>query len=98
VGMHKDVKDGVMVGFEHFRIAKENGAITYFSSPGGAPPTPFRLKSVENRRAVFENLEHDFPQRIVYWLEPDGRLGARIEGEMEGKQEAMEWKWERRRP
>jgi hypothetical protein len=34
--------------------------------------------------ATFENLEHDFPQRILYRLFPDGRLLVRIEGNRGG--------------
>jgi hypothetical protein len=99
VGMHKDVKDGVMVSFEFCRIARAaDGTITYFASPGGAPPTAFRLKELVERRVVFEKPDHDFPQRIIYWLEADGRLAARIEGEMGGKLEGMEWRWTRKHP
>jgi Domain of unknown function (DUF6265) len=97
VGMHKDVKDGSMVSFEFCRIAPAaDGTLTYYASPGGAPATLFRLKELADRRVVFENPDHDFPQRILYWLEPDGRLGVRIEGEMGGKLEAMEWRWTRK--
>ena len=39
---------------------------------------------------MFENLAHEFPQRIIY--SRDGEtLTARIEGMMDGKLEGMEW-------
>ena len=63
--------------------------------PGGAPPTSFCAVEVGERRVVFENREHDFPQRILYWLTADGRLHARIEGPLDGKEAAMEWTWSR---
>jgi hypothetical protein len=44
---------------------------------------------------VFENLEHDFPQRILYWLDVDGRLHARIEGPKEAAEQAQEWVFRR---
>ncbi len=34
---------------------------------------------------VFENPQHDFPQRILYRKNPDGTLHARAEGERNGK-------------
>jgi hypothetical protein len=42
---------------------------------------------------VFENLEHDYPQRIIYSLEPSGDLRARVEGIRGGKLEFDEWLW-----
>ncbi len=44
---------------------------------------------------VFENREHDFPQRILYWLDGEGRLHARIEGPAGSGERAMEWVWSR---
>ena len=46
---------------------------------------------------VFENPEHDFPQRIVYWREGDRVLHARIEGVIKGKERKDEWHWQKSR-
>ena len=98
VGMHKDSKGGRMVAFEFFRIAPgDSGGVCYFASPGGRPATRFCAIELGQARVVFENLEHDFPQRVLYWLEPDGRLHARIEGTIGGKPAAEDWIWSRRR-
>jgi hypothetical protein len=95
VGMHKDTKGGRLVAFEFFRIAPDSSGVpTYFSQPGGAPPTPFRLIELGERRAVFENPAHDFPQRILYWREGE-KLHARIEGTHDGKAGAQDWIWSR---
>ena len=45
------------------------------------------------RRAVFENRQHDFPQRILYWLDASGAMHARIEGPQGGKTVSEEWVW-----
>lgn len=66
------------VDFEFLRIAPHEGGVAYFASPRGAPPTTFRLASQTENRVVFENLAHDFPQRIIYERNGDG-LTARIE-------------------
>ena len=96
VGMHKDTKGGRMVGFEFFRIAPDSsGTPTYFSQPGGqSPPTPFRLVELGESRAVFENAQHDFPQRILYWRDGE-TLHARIEGTVHGKAGSEDWAWSR---
>jgi hypothetical protein len=93
LGLHRDVKDGRMTGFEFFRIETTPEGTFYFASPRSAPPTPFRLVELAERRVVFENKEHDFPQRILYWLAPSGALHARIEGPQGGKWVGEEWTW-----
>jgi hypothetical protein len=95
VGMHKDVKDGKMVSFEFFRIEPQADGVYYMTSPHGQPATPFKLVRQEERRLVFENPEHDFPQRILYWSDRPGTLSARIEGTLHGKEESEEWHWKR---
>jgi len=48
------------------------------------------MKSSDKTRIVFENLEHDYPQRILYWRDGE-KLCARTEGEIDGKSESEEW-------
>ena len=95
IGMHRDVKDGRATGFEFFRIHVKDGVLSYLTQPGGRPAVPFKMKEMGERRIVFENLEHDFPQRILYWLSGPGELRARIEGSIGGKTQAEEWVWTR---
>lgn len=97
LGLHRDVKQGRMVSFEFLRIATTADGTFYFASPRAAPPTPFRLVELQARRVVFENPEHDFPQRILYWLDEAGALHARIEGTLNGKPAGEEWTWTRAR-
>jgi len=91
-GIGRTIKDGQEVFFEYLRIAETGGAIVYLASPEGRrPPTPFTAVAIESNRVVFENLEHDFPQRIIYELPPGGDLHARIEGEAEGALRVSQW-------
>jgi len=85
-----------MVSFEFFRVtAGADGKIAYWASPLGRPPVPFTLKETSEKKAVFENLEHDFPQRILYWLDTQDRLHARIEGPKDAAEKAQEWTFHR---
>ena len=95
LGLHRDVAGGRTVSFEFARIEATPEAITYWASPGGRPATPFRLIEQKGKRVVFENAKHDFPQRVIYWLDDDGALHAKIEGTMNGKPAAEEWTWRR---
>jgi uncharacterized protein DUF6265 len=95
LGLHRDVKGGHMVSWEFLRIQATHAGIVYFASPRSAPPTPFTLVETGARRAVFENRQHDFPQRILYWVDAKGALHARIEGPQGGKTVSEEWVWTR---
>jgi Domain of unknown function (DUF6265) len=94
IGMHKDVKGARMTSFEFLRIeATPKDGLVYFASPRSAPVTPFALVELGEKRAVFENKTHDFPQRILYWLDTAGALHAKVEGTVKGSLEAAEWRW-----
>lgn len=95
LALHRDVKEGRTISFEFLRIEATADAITYWASPRGRPATPFKLIEQGNKRAVFENAEHDFPRRIIYWMTDDGSLHAKIEGTLNGKPAAEEWIWTR---
>jgi hypothetical protein len=93
LGLHRDVKGARMLSWEFLRIQATDAGIVYFASPRSAPPTPFALIEAGDKRVVFENKEHDFPQRILYWVDAKGALHARIEGPQGGKTVAEEWVW-----
>ena len=93
LGLHRDVKAGRMVSFEFLRIEATPEGTFYYASPRSKPPVPFKLAEAGERRAVFENRQHDFPQRILYWLDAAGAMHARVEGPQGGKTVSEEWVW-----
>jgi len=95
LGLHRDVQGGRLVSWEFLRIGRTSDGTFYFASPRSAPPTPFKLVELGDKRVVFENKQHDFPQRILYWLDSKGALHARIEGPQDGKTVSEEWEWAR---
>lgn len=95
LGVHRDLRNGRTVSFEFMRIQQAADGITYWASPGGKPATPFRAIEVSANRVIFENKEHDFPRRVIYWLASDGMLHAKIEGTINGKMESEEWVWKK---
>jgi hypothetical protein len=97
LGLHRDVKAGRMVSFEFIRIQTTPEGTFYFASPRSRPPVAFKLVELGERRAVFENREHDFPQRILYWIDAAGAMHARIEGPQAGKTVSEEWVWTKAR-
>lgn len=82
--------------YELLSIESINGTLTYLASPRGrVPATHFPLTEHSSSHAVFENRQHDFPQRIIYHREGD-LLHARIEGIVNNQARTAEWIWKKR--
>lgn len=80
--------------WEHMRIAlDEAGVLSFWGSPKGAPPVAFRLVSLADGQAVFENPRHDFPQRIAYRRDGEA-LVATIS--LQDGSKAISWRYKRR--
>lgn len=86
VGSSRTVRNGKTVAWE-FIVIRETapGKLAYIAKPHNQPEAVFTLRPASGKGFVFENLEHDFPQRIIYRQEGDSGLHARIEGLSKGK-------------
>jgi hypothetical protein len=74
------------------RIVTESaGDIVFVASPAGQATTTFTLKFVGEDEVAFENLQHDFPQRIIYRLEQPDKLIGRIEGTINGESRSVDF-------
>lgn len=93
-GVGQTSRPGKPSSFEFMTITTEAAGVTFTAYVNGQPATPFVLKPGPAGQAVFENLGHDFPQRIIY-RQCDQDLCARIEGMMDGKLQGMEWRYKR---
>ena len=92
LGLSRIVKDGKTVSFEYLRIvAEEDGWTGLIASPSGQETARFRMISMSANDVVFENPDHDFPQRIIYRLHGDGKLLGRIEGTVDGKERSADF-------
>jgi hypothetical protein len=91
LGMGRTVKNGRTVDFEFMRI-EQKGDDIYFVARLSAnkEETAFKLKSSTLNEVVFENLEHDFPQRVVYRLQGAKMIG-RIEGIENGQTKGIDF-------
>ncbi|MES2947000.1 MAG: DUF6265 family protein [Pseudomonadota bacterium] len=81
MGMSRTIRGGNAVAYEFMRIANApDGKLTFFAQPSGKPPASFSAIKLSATEVVFENLEHPFPQRVIYRSEPPAKLHASIEG------------------
>jgi hypothetical protein len=96
IGMSRTVAGGKTVFTEQLQIREANGQIAYIVALGmGTKPITFKLIKSSDSEAVFENPEHDFPQRIIYRRESANALFARIEGQEKGVNKAMDFPYRR---
>jgi len=85
LGMSRTVQDGRTVEYEFVVIRPApDGTLVYHAHPSGQASAEFRLVRTAEHEVIFENVAHDFPQRIGYRLDPDGTLKAWIEGRRNG--------------
>ncbi len=92
LGTSRTVKNGRTVAHEFMQIREiEPGKIAFIVNPSGQAETSFPLAKTGEREAVFENPQHDFPQRVIYRLDGDGVLRASIEGLSKGQLKTIEF-------
>jgi hypothetical protein len=92
IGMSRTVARDKTVFFEYLRIETRGTEIYYVAHPRAKNPgTDFKLVRLSGQEAVFENMAHDFPKRILYRRNGDGTLTARIEGDGTEKEKPQEF-------
>lgn len=81
---HTESADGTTRSWESLRIERHGEVVQYVALPMGAQmETAFHAVELQPGLAVFENAEHDYPQRITYALERPGVLRATV-SDMQG--------------
>lgn len=91
-GMSRTVRQGKTVEFEFVELRYlPDGKLAYIAHPSGQQTTAFPLLRISDSEVVFENPEHDFPQRIAYAREGESKLRARIEGVRNGALRVIEF-------
>lgn len=91
LGMSRTVAKGRIVDHEFLQIRVQDGRLVYIARPSRQPEATFTAKSIGDREVIFENLAHDFPQRVIYRMQPDGNLAARIEGTDKGQTRGIDF-------
>lgn len=81
LGVGRTIRNGRTVDHEFLQIRlNAEGKLVYVALPARQKEATFVATHVGEGAVTFENPQHDFPQRILYRLQPGDRLAARIEG------------------
>ena len=80
MGASRTVSGGKVVEWERLQLSEQDGRMIYTSLPSGQAEASFTSTSLTDSSVTVENLQHDFPQRIIYRKHGADSLVARIEG------------------
>jgi hypothetical protein len=97
LGMGRTVRGGKTADYELVLIAEQGGRLAYKAHPAGQPSATFLSSTASDTSVVFENPEHDFPQRVGYRREGSDALQAWIEGKANGKSRRVDFAYQRAR-
>ena len=95
IGMGRTAQGDRLVDFELVVLREEGNRLAYDARPSGQAPTVFLSTTVSDSTVVFENPEHDFPQRVGYQRETSDALLAWIEGTEGGKTRRIDFRYRR---
>ena len=97
LGMGRTVRGGKTAEYELVVIKEQNGRLAYEAHPSGQPTAAFPSTIVSDSTVIFENAEHDFPQRVGYRREGADSLQAWVEGQVNGKSRRIDFSYQRTR-
>ena len=82
------IKNKDTLHFESIILSQLGEELTYNAKVEGQnnnESIPFKLKSITDKQMVFENIKHDYPQKIVYNKITNDSLVAIVSGIQQGK-------------
>jgi len=85
---------GNVLSSEEIQIVLRDDKLLYIpvvSNQNDGEPVVFTEVSFSDTLIVFENKEHDFPQRITYHKQPGNALLAFIEGDINGENQRIDY-------
>jgi uncharacterized protein DUF6265 len=91
LGIGRTVRGNQTVSFEFMQFREQNGSLVFMPQPQGGARVSFPLRDFFGGRFTFENLMHDFPQRVIYEQKGKALLLASVEGMNKGKMEREEF-------
>jgi hypothetical protein len=84
-GIGRTIKQGKTVDHEFLELREDaDGRVVFVAHPSRQKTARFPAIRLADGEVVFENVQHDFPQRVIYRLDGPDTLRARIEGMRNG--------------
>jgi hypothetical protein len=96
LGVSRTIRDGKLLEYELIVLREQEGRLAYHAHPSGQASAVFLSTILTDSIALFENPQHDFPQKVGYRRE-GASLVAWIEGTTKGKPRRVEFFYRRAR-
>jgi hypothetical protein len=94
LNMGRTVRGDRLIEYEWVLLREKDGVLEYEAHPSGQPSDVFTARTATSSEVVFENPQHDFPQRVGYKRDGESLL-AWIEGTTNGKARRVEFPYRR---
>ena len=91
IGISYSLEDGVKNINESLYLKKFADQWAYVAVPKNQNIALFVLIEHSPKKFLFENMEHDFPQKISYEFHKDDRMTAAIQGDVDGETKRKEF-------
>jgi hypothetical protein len=95
LGMNRVLRNGALAGYELVVIRQDSSGLLFQAHPSGQASAVFAQLTLSDTMVVFENPDHDFPQRIGYRLRGTDSLVAWIWGSSDGEARRIDFSYER---
>jgi hypothetical protein len=94
LGVSRTIRDGSLVAYELLVVREQGDRLALEAHPSGQPAAVFVSSGIGEQDVVFENPEHDFPQRVGYERQGDN-LVSWIEGTEGGEARRIDFPYRR---
>jgi len=91
----RTTKSGTLVEYEFVVLREHDARLAYEAHPSGQPEATFLSTQIGDDVVVFENLTHDFPQRVGYRRVGADALEAWIDGTLRGQSRRVDFRYRR---
>jgi len=94
LGTGRTVNGDTLVEYEFVVVRERGEGLVYIAHPSGQPSAEFPSITASANEVVFENKDHDFPQRVGYRRQGT-TLDAWIEGALNGQTRHIDFHYRR---
>lgn len=95
LGVSRTVVGDSLREYEQVALFERGGRLVYAATPARQAPAEFQSIAVSDSAVTFENLAHDFPQRVIYRRRGADSLVARVEGMRGGQLRGSDYPYRR---
>jgi len=90
----RTVRGNTLIEYEFVVVRERGERLVYLAQPSGQPSAEFVSITASPSEVVFENAQHDFPQRVGYQRQ-GADLAAWVEGTRDGQTRRIDFHYRR---